>query len=486
MSKAGDFARHLLLVTVHGFPVCGLPFTIDAMRIRPARCVRGTVRVPGDKSVSHRAAIFAALARGNAQSRITNFSTSADCASTLDCLAGLGVRVRRDGTTVEIEGTGLRLPHAPDAPLDCGNSGTTMRLLAGVLAGQNFSSTLTGDDSLRSRPMRRVIEPLELMGARIKSNDGRAPLDVHGRRALTPIEYASPVASAQVKSCVLLAGLNAEGRTTVVERHGATRDHTERMLGWFGVEVLTHHVMLSEPSHGDTKGDDAHDVVRTSAVSVVGGQQLHARDVEVPGDISSAVFFMVAAALVAGSELRLEGVGLNPTRAQVIDTLSALGVDVSVENVTERCNEPVGRVVVRGSRRLAPQQPGANLLRGDVIAGLIDELPILAVAGTQVEGGLVIRDAGELRLKETDRVRAVCENLRAMGAEVEEFADGLAVRGRTLLRGARVNAYGDHRIAMAFSVAALVAEGETEIEGAECVSISFPEFFNLLESVVER
>jgi 3-phosphoshikimate 1-carboxyvinyltransferase len=453
--------------------------------MRQARALRGTLRVPGDKSVSHRAAILAALAEPGAPSRVTNFLTSADCVSTLRCLAQLGVNIKRDGATVEIEGAGLRLPRAPEAVLDCGNSGTTMRLLAGVLAGQDFRSTMTGDESLRSRPMRRVIEPLELMGARIKSDGGRAPLRVEGRPPLSGIEYVSPVASAQVKSCVLLAGLNAEGRTTVVERRGATRDHTERLLRWFGVEVETHLIAPFEPSR-DTGTGAAPDAVRASAVTLAGGQRLRARDVEVPGDISSAAFFLVAAALLAGSELRIAGVGLNPTRAQIIDALRSLGADLTVENAAERCNEPVGDVVVQGSRALAPTRAGANILRGDVIAGLIDELPILAVAGTQIEGGLVIRDAGELRVKETDRLRAVCANLRAMGATVEEYDDGLFVHGRTRLRGARVNSYGDHRIAMAFAVAALIAEGETEIEGAECVSISFPEFFRLLESVVER
>jgi 3-phosphoshikimate 1-carboxyvinyltransferase len=442
------------------------------MRIRPARALRGTLRVPGDKSISHRAALLAALATRGSLTRVANFSTSADCASTLRCLEQLGVRVRRDATTVEIEGAGLQLARPPNAPLDCGNSGTTMRLLAGVLAGQNFPATLTGDDSLRARPMRRIVEPLELMGARVTSNDGRAPLTIEGRAPLAPIEYSLPVASAQVKSCVLLAGLNAGGRTTVVEHRGATRDHTERLLGWLGVEVETTETGEQER--------------RAHAVSIVGGQQLRARDIVVPGDISSAAFFIVAAALVADSELRVEGVGLNPTRARILDALDALGADVQIENVSEQSNEPRGDTIVRGARSLAPTRDGANRLRGRVIAGLIDELPILAVAGTQVEGGLEIRDATELRVKETDRIRAVCENLRAMGARVEEHADGLTVQGRTRLRGARVRSFGDHRIAMAFAVAALVAEGETEIEDAGCVSVSFPEFFDLLESVVER
>jgi 3-phosphoshikimate 1-carboxyvinyltransferase len=447
------------------------------MRIKPARRLRGQLRVPGDKSVSHRAALLAALAAGGA-ARVSNFSTSADCASTLRCLGQLGVRVERDGTTVRVDGAGLELPRAPDDALDCGNSGTTMRLLAGVLAGQNFSSTLTGDDSLRSRPMRRVIEPLELMGARIVSTEGRAPLRVDGRAPLRAVSYALPVASAQVKSCVLLAGLNAEGRTTVVEAKGATRDHTERLLRWFGVDVEATDARANLTTHDQNS--------RWPSVSLVGGQRLHARDVEVPGDISSAAFFAVAAALLADSELRIEGVGLNPARTQMLDALRGLGADVRIENEVERCNEPVGEIVVRGSGALAPRSPGANVLRGELIAGLIDELPILAVAGTQIEGGLEIRDAGELRVKETDRVRAVVENLRAMGARVEEYDDGLSVGGPTRLRGARVRSFGDHRIAMAFAVGALLAEGETEIEGAECAAVSFPEFFDLLESVVER
>jgi 3-phosphoshikimate 1-carboxyvinyltransferase len=483
------------------------------MRIQPARALRGTLRVPGDKSVSHRAALIAALAAPGARSLLSNFSTSADCASTLGCLEQLGVRVKRDGTMVEIEGAGLRLPRAPVVPLDCGNSGTTARLLAGVLAGQNFTATLTGDSSLRARPMRRVIEPLELMGARVASDEGHAPLTVEGRRKpLRAITYEPPVASAQVKSCVLLAGLNAEGRTTVLERRGATRDHTERLLRWFGVEV--EEIDTRPGGIGEARGDEAQPPrrvpsrsvedraddkdrannqdragdknFRAHSVSVAGGQTLCARDVEVPGDISSAAFFIVAAALITRSELRIEGVGLNPTRTQIINALSALGADLGVENVATRANEPVGEIVVRGAGKLAPRRARANILRGELIAGLIDELPILAVAGTQIEGGLEIRDAAELRVKETDRVRAVCENLRAMGAHVEEYDDGFFVAGRTRLRGARVSSFGDHRIAMAFAVAALLAEGETEIEGADCVAVSFPEFFELLESVVER
>ncbi|HEU4596114.1 MAG TPA: 3-phosphoshikimate 1-carboxyvinyltransferase, partial [Pyrinomonadaceae bacterium] len=411
---------------------------------------------------------------------IRNYSTSEDCASTLKCLAQLGVSVAREGGDVIVEGTASEAGHAalrqPSAPLDCGNSGTTMRLLAGVLAGQPFESTLVGDASLLRRPMRRVIEPLELMGARIRSADGHAPLRVEGRRPLDAIAYEMPVASAQVKSCVLLAGLAARGVTRVAEARAMTRDHTERMLRWFGVpvraEFLTDH---AEPT--------------ARALSVEGGATPAACNLEVPGDISSAAFLVAAAAMLPGSALEIGGVGLNPTRTQVIPALHNLGARVRTEGVRERCNEAVGEIVVGDSRGLgAPNARGeTNVLRGPLIAQLIDELPVLAVVGSQSEGGLEIRDAGELRFKESDRISATVGNLRAMGAEVEEFEDGLRVAGRTRLRGARLDAHGDHRIAMAFTVAALAAEGASEIEGArECVGVSFPEFFDLLESVAER
>lgn len=442
------------------------------MLIRPARRLRGRLRVPGDKSVSHRAAMLASLAAG--RTRIENFSSSADCSSTLEVLRGLGVRIERDGSVVFVEGVGggsARFAE-PTAALDCGNSGTTMRLMAGVLAAQPFASVLTGDESLSGRPMRRVMEPLELMGARLSAVDGHAPLRVEGRRPLQPIRYEMPVASAQVKSCVLLAGLGAEGRTEVVEPSAQTRDHTERMLRWFGVEVGTR-----------AASGEGERVV----VSVEGGSRLKARDLTVPGDISSAAFPIAAAALLPGSELELEGVGLNPTRAAVLDALRGLGVSLSVEDERERSNEPTGLIRVRSVGRLTPATPGANVIRGGTVAQLIDELPVLAVVGTGVEGGLEIRDARELRVKESDRIATTVANLRAMGAEVEEFEDGLRVEGPVRLRGARLQSYGDHRIAMAFAVAALAAEGETEIEGAaECVAVSFPEFFPLLESLTER
>lgn len=473
------------------------------MRIQPARRLRGRVRVPGDKSISHRAAIISALASRGGRSQLTNYSTSADCASTLRCLVALGVRVEREGANVWVEGCGTRWTHAADAhfaPLDCGNSGTTMRLLAGLLAGQPFNSTLTGDASLRTRPMRRIIEPLELMGARVSSEAGRAPLRIEGRDApLAAIRYALPVASAQVKSCLLLAGLNADGRTEIIEARGATRDHTERLLSLYGADVRT-----------ETKTHEGRAAV--PFVSLETPVRLEARACHIAGDISSAAFFLAAAALLPGSELTLPAVGLNPTRTEILHTLRALGAEVSVADERTESGEPTGELSVRGG--LTPPtaatpataatattaatettaatgdanmaSASAKVLRGELIAGLIDELPILCVVGTQCEGGLEIRDAAELRVKETDRISAMVKNLRALGADVEEFADGLRVEGRTRLRGAWLESFGDHRIAMACAVAALIAEGESELLGAESVAVSFPEFFSMLEAVTER
>lgn len=453
------------------------------MKIQPARRVHGSVHLPGDKSISHRAALIAALAEGT--SRITNFATSEDCRSTLRCLKRLGVFIEhQDQATVRITGIGGNNFTAPAEPLDCGNSGSTMRMLAGVLAGQPLTATLTGDISLRSRPMRRIIEPLELMGARIESaGEGhRAPLHITGGQPLVAITYEMPVASAQVKSCVLLAGLSAPGRTAVIEKNVVTRDHTERMLGWFGISVESTTQMLA-----DDGGVSSH------TVAVNGPTCPRGRDYEVPSDISSAAFFLAAAAMLPGSSLEIPGVGLNPTRAQVLHTLKALGAQVQVSNAAERCHELVGDIYVSGTGPLVPTHSSnrigeqANVLRGPIIAQLIDELPMLAVLGSQVAGGLEIRDAAELRVKESDRIRATVENLRAMGATVEEYADGLAVAGPVRLRGARMNAQGDHRIAMAFAIAALTADGESEIVGAEeCVGVSFPGFFALLESLTER
>lgn len=438
------------------------------MRIRPAKRIRGRLSMPGDKSISHRAAMLAALAAG--ASWLRNFSPSQDCAATLSCLRQLGVRIEHEGPDVFVASAGVL--SAPADALDCGNSGTTMRLLAGLLAGQSFTATLVGDASLQARPMRRIIEPLELMGARLDSQDGLPPLRVSGNRPLASIHYELPIASAQVKSCILLAALNAEGRTKIVE-HTPTRDHTERMLRWFEAPLAI------------TESTDS----SATVIAIEGRRQLVARDVSIPGDISAAAFFIAAAALLPESDLIINDVGLNPTRTQFLSVLSSLGCDVDTEIIRSECNEPAGTIKVRG---LSPDALGSGdkneglVVRGQMIPPLIDELPLLAVVGTQIEGGIEIRDAAELRVKETDRIAATVANLRAMGAEVAEYDDGLAVHGPRRLRGATLDPHGDHRVAMAFAVAALMAEGESELREPDCVAVSFPDFFERLESIVQR
>jgi 3-phosphoshikimate 1-carboxyvinyltransferase len=428
------------------------------VKIKPAKRIKGAFRLPGDKSISHRAAIFSAMAAG--ATRIENFSTAADCASTLSCLKNLGVEISAESDSIRIRGVGKDGFQKPSAKLDCGNSGTTMRLLTGVLAGQNFETILTGDASLTKRPMRRVIEPLEKMGAKTESENGCAPLRISGKNPLKSIDYELPVASAQVKSCILLAALNSDGKTSVTEKT-PTRDHTERMLRWFGVEV-------EEIQTNDGK-----------RISVSGDAELKAKNLLIPSDISSAAFFLTAAACAPDSEIILENVGLNSTRAAVVEVLRNFGADVEILNQKEICNEPVGDLRVAGKRNLTRRVP-ANLLSGKIIANLIDEIPVLAIFGTQVAGGLEVRDAAELRVKESDRIAAIVENLRKMNASIEEFPDGFRVE-KSNLKGARVESFGDHRIAMAFAVAGLFADGETEITGAEDAKISFPDFFQILE-----
>jgi 3-phosphoshikimate 1-carboxyvinyltransferase len=428
------------------------------MKIQPATNLRGTINLPGDKSISHRAALFSAMANG--ETRIENFATSADCASTLSCLEQLGVEIRRENSTVFVKGVGKKGFQRPENPLDCGNSGTTMRLLSGILAGQNFDSTLIGDESLSLRPMKRVIEPLSQMNARIESTENHAPLKIFGKNPLKAISFEPKVASAQVKSCVILAGLNSDGKTSVLEKM-TTRDHTERMLRWFGVDV-------------EISGD---------LITVSGDAELTARDLLVPSDVSSAAFFLVAAACLKGSEILLPNIGLNPSRYAVVEVLSSFGAEIEVLNEKEIGNEPIGDLLVRGNGNLQSKL-SSNILRGEIIANLIDEIPILAVFGTQIEGGLEIREASELRVKESDRIKSVVENLQKMGAEIEEFEDGFRV-GKSNLKGASVDSFGDHRIAMAFAVAALFAEGETEITNAECAAVSFPAFFETLNLVAK-
>lgn len=426
--------------------------------------------MPGDKSISHRAAMLAALAEGTSQ--IRNFSSSADCAATLSCLQDLGVAIERDKAVLAITGAGINGLRAPKGPLDCGNSGTTMRLLAGILAGQDFTSTLTGDDSLRSRPMQRIIEPLQMMGASISSNDGCAPLVIHGHSGLNAISYELLIASAQVKSCILLAGLNAEGRTEVVENE-PTRDHTERMLRSFGVQV--------ETGDAEREGENAR------RIALNGPANLNPREILIPGDVSSAAYFVAAAALLPEASLEIKDVGINPTRALFLKQFREAGLDVEVTAAREDNHEPAGTIRAGGLRRQRSSQTDSPMMiQGLAVPQLIDELLLLAVVGSQIQGGIEIRDAAELRVKESDRIAATVHNLRAMGADVEEFDDGLRVAGPTRLHGAKIEPGGDHRIAMAFTVAALLAEGETEINDPECVAVSFPEFFELLESVIER
>jgi 3-phosphoshikimate 1-carboxyvinyltransferase len=430
--------------------------TTEERIIQPARNIMGSLRLPGDKSISHRYAMLGGFAEGT--SRFINFSTGADCASTLACMEALGatVRTREDGA-VEVTGVGGRVTE-PSGPLDCGNSGSTMRMIAGLLAPQAGSFTLIGDASLSRRPMERIRKPLEAMGARLTLTEGHAPIHLTGG-ALQAIDYETPVPSAQVKTCVLLAGLQTEGTTTVRETV-RTRDHSELALRAFGAKLT-----------------------RTlNSVSISGPQTLHAIDAAVPGDMSSAAFFFCAAAMFPGSGLVLDSLGLNPTRATLLDVLTALGAHISVLQLEEKQAELVGTVQVAGPA----EGLGSTAISGALAAELIDELPVLAAIAPYTRGGIRIRDAKELRVKESDRIALVTKNLRAMGAEVEEFDDGLDVPGGQTLHGATIDSGGDHRIAMAFSVAALRAEGETLIRGAESAAISFPEFFDLLDLVAER
>ncbi len=433
-----------------------MPIAAQERLIRPARNLFGSLRLPGDKSISHRYGLLGAFAAGT--SRFSNFSTGADCASTLGCMKALGAVVTKlDSGAVEVTGVGGRVTPA-NHPLDCGNSGSTMRMISGLLAAQEGDFTLIGDESLSRRPMERVRRPLEAMGARLTLTDGHAPLTIQGR-PLQAINYTTPVPSAQIKSCILLAGLQTAGITTVRESV-RTRDHSELALRAFGATL--------------TRSADA--------VSIQGPQALHAITASVPGDISSAAFFLCAAALFPGSNLVLDELGLNPTRATLLDVLTALGVEINVLNLQEKNSELVGTVQVS-----APAQGlGSTTVSGALAAQLIDELPVLAAIAPYTSGGIRIRDAKELRVKESDRIALVVKNLRAMGGEVEEFEDGMDIPGGQTLHGAAIDSGGDHRIAMAFSVAGLRAEGDTLIHGAESAAISFPEFFDLLDQVAER
>jgi len=423
-------------------------------KIRRAPTIQTELEVPGDKSISHRAVMLAAMSNGPCV--IKGFLPSEDCMATVGAMRSLGVAIEvADETTLIVHGM-RGVFTAPTGEIDCGNSGTTMRLMAGILAGQPFRSRLVGDASLSKRPMRRVIEPLTKMGAKItaEGKDGRPPLVIEGGK-LKPLQYVSPVASAQVKSAVLLAGMFAKGKTSVTEPT-QSRDHTERMLEYF---------LVRPQKQGLT-------------VSVFGGQTPESREFRVPGDISSAAFWLVAAAAQPRSRLLVKNVGLNETRTGVLAVLVRMGA--AIREVIDAQAEPIGVVEIQGARLKGTEIKGAE------IPNVIDEIPILAVAAALAHGKTVISDAGELRVKETDRLAAVAMNLRLMGAQVAETEDGLEIIGGTPLHGARLDSFGDHRIAMAFAVAGMFAEGETTITGTECVNTSYPNFYATLEKLLKQ
>ena len=426
---------------------------VHTYTIKPAASVRGEITVPGDKSISHRSIMLGSIARG--VTTVRGFLRGGDNFSTLNAFRAMGVAVDDDGDILRIQGKGLHGLEEPSDILDCGNSGTSMRLMTGLLAGQRFFSILTGDRYLRNRPMRRVIEPLGRMGATILGRAGgdRAPLAIAGKE-LAGIDYTSPVASAQIKSALMLAGLYAGGTTTITEPH-LSRDHSERMFRFFGADVETF----------------------PTGVRVRGGRELEGQDIRVPGDISSAAFFMVAALIVPGSELLIRGVGINPTRTGVLDILTAMGGSLELLDCREVSGEPVADILVRAS-----SLSGIDI-GGDVVPRAIDEFPVICVAAALAEGKTVIREAKELRVKETDRIAAMAANLRAAGIEVLETEDGMEISGSGRIAGGRFESFGDHRIAMSMLVAGLAAEGEVTVNDTECIATSFPSFMELLGKV---
>lgn len=423
-------------------------------RIVKAKGLKGEIKVAADKSISHRAAIFSALASG--ESVIHNYLEAADTISTLTCLQGLGVDIKKDGHEVYIKGKGLNGLKEPETVLYCGNSGTTMRLLTGLCASYPFFTVLSGDNSLNKRPMKRVIAPLAMMGAEImgRNNGSYPPLAVKGNH-LKGIKYELPVASAQVKSALLLAGLNAEGKT-VISEPSKSRDHTERMLKAMGADLE----------------------VEGLNITLYPGRELSAQEFLVPGDISSAAFFMVAASLVPDSEVLIREVGINPTRSGIIEVLEKMGASIKLENSKTVGGEPAADIVVKASHLKAID------IEGEIIPRLIDELPVIAVAMAAAEGISTVRGAEELRVKETDRIKAIVSGLGRMGVKVTELEDGFIIEGnRENIRGAEVDSYDDHRIAMSLAVMGLIAEGETFIDGAEAVNISFPAFWDIIEKI---
>ena len=427
-------------------------------QISPARAIHGVAAVPGDKSISHRYAMLASIAQGS--SKIYNYSTGADCASTLGCMQALGIEheftTEEEREVLTVHGKGINGLQSSSGVLDAGNSGSTIRMLSGILAGQSFVTTVTGDESLVKRPMRRIMEPLAQMGAHIEATGGQfAPLAIYGQ-PLKPISYETPVASAQVKSCVLLAGLYAEGETSVREKI-ATRDHTEIALRELGADIS----------------------IEPRLVRVRGGASLSARTLVVPGDLSGAAFFIAAALALPDSELIVTGVGLNPTRTALLDVLGGMGAQMKVLHVEEINGELIGNLQIRSSRL------SGGAIEGAVTAAVIDEVPILAVLGAVTRDGLLVRDAGELRVKETDRIETVAANLRAMQIDVKTTPDSIEIPGGQKFRAAEIHSGGDHRIAMAFAVAALLADGPSTIYDAGAAAVSFPEFYTTLRSLAQ-
>lgn len=427
----------------------------NTVTINPARSLSGSITLPGDKSISHRYGMIASIAEG--VSKMQNFSTGADCHSTLGCMRALGAQIEENGTEVTIHGVGLTGLRAAAGELDAGNSGSTIRMLSGILGAQPFTSRIGGDESLSKRPMGRIMQPLAQMGVEITARDQRfPPLEIRGNPDLHAIDYQLPVASAQVKTCVLFAGIFCEG-ATIVRESVQSRDHSELALREFGADLT----------------------VERKVVTLQGRPKLTGRELVVPSDLSSAAFFLVAALLVPDADLYIKGVGLNPTRSALLDFLGSAGANVRIESLAQVNGELIGNLRVRHSAIRG------GVIEADTTAALIDEIPVLAVLGAASEEGLTIRDAGELHIKETDRIATVAENFRRMGIQVEETPDGMIVPGKQKFRAGEFDSFGDHRIAMAFSVAALAGEGPSTIANAGAASVSFPEFYSLLEEVTK-
>lgn len=425
------------------------------MKFKKASHLQGEIIIPGDKSISHRSVMFGSIAKGT--TKVSHFLQGADCLSTISCFQSMGIQIENNGSEVVVHGKGIHGLRKPEAILDCGNSGTTTRLISGLLAAQSFDVTLTGDDSIQRRPMKRIMEPLSLMGADIRSLNGNdcAPLAISGRK-LHGIHYTSKVASAQVKSAILLAGLYADGETKVTEPY-ISRNHTEIMLGHFGASV-------------HTEGTTA---------CIAPASELYGREITVPGDISSAAFFLAAGILVPNSEILIRNVGVNPTRDGILKVCQSMGAKLSLLNESSESGEATADILVKSGSLHGTEIGGA------IIPTLIDELPIIAAMACLAEGETVIKDAAELKVKESNRIQVMVQNLSAMGADVTETEDGMIIRGGRPLHGALIDSKLDHRIAMTFAVLGLCADGETEITGAECVNISYPDFYNDLERLTK-